>query len=178
MEEQAREYIQNVIAALAVTDFKAVVQVAEVIKLARSRGSTVFLFGNGGSAATASHFQNDLMKMCGVKAICISDMTALTTAYANDEGYENAFSWPIWNYGDFDDIIIAFSCSGNSKNVVNALKIVENAKRCVLFTGDKEGEAEKYANIIVKVPHDDIKVQEDCHLALCHCIAGLLSDAK
>jgi D-sedoheptulose 7-phosphate isomerase len=168
-----REHLRAVSETLLKLDEQKIAEVVEILAHCRERGNRVYLFGNGGSAATASHFANDLLKMCHIKAICISDMTPTTLAYGNDEGWENMFVNPGMRFVEGKDIAIGFSCSGGSKNVGYGL--MPFAKGCtVLFTGKTGGNCIHYASHAILVPHPDITVQEDVHLAVCHAIANAL----
>ena len=151
---------------------KAVHILAEV----RQEGGFVWIVGNGGSAATASHFANDLEKMCGVRAISVPDLMPKVLAYGNDNGWDRMFSDVIARNVGVHDAVIAISCSGNSANVVRVAK--EHAyNRLIVLTGNDEESALSLmgADALISVGADDKKVQEDVHLAVCHAIAGALS---
>ena len=97
-------------------------EIESIIKLLREKkeqGNTVFVCGNGGSAATAEHFTNDLFSK-GVRAICLNSNIAIITMIANDYGYEYIFSKQLEIYAKIDDLLIVFSWSGLSKNIVKA----------------------------------------------------------
>lgn len=150
--------------------------VIDVLREAKDTAKTVYTFGNGGSHSTASHFACDLLKACGIKAICISDMIPSTYAYNNDEGAQFMFSEILDLLGDSEDVVIAFSCSGNSINIVEALSQWPFGKN-VLFTGETGGHAEESADIVIKVYNDNIRIQESAHLAYCHAIVEELLNA-
>ena len=109
-----------------------IVRVIDLLYSARFSGRQVFIMGNGGSASTASHFVCDLSKNTRregwprYKVIGLSDNIAVFSAYANDEGYENVFCEQLANLLLPDDIVIAISASGNSKNVVNAIQYAKD----------------------------------------------------
>ena len=98
----------------------------------KSGGKKVMLAGNGGSAAIASHVQNDLFKRVGIKAIVFTEQPLLS-ALANDEGYETIFEWPIRQWGDHGDLMIAVSSSGRSANILRGADAAIN-KGCGLIT--------------------------------------------
>ena len=164
-----REHLKAVSDTLLKLDEKAIAEAVEILYNCRKRGNTVYTFGNGGSAATASHFANDLLKMCDVKALCISDMTPTTLAYGNDDGWENMFKNPLIRMGIPGDVVVAFSCSGKSINVLRGLEDPEAHQ--IFLTGNGNYNTNRTD---ICVPHPDIKVQEDVHLAICHAIAGAL----
>jgi D-sedoheptulose 7-phosphate isomerase len=153
----------------------AINEVQQALIEAKKRESFVFLFGNGGSHALASHFANDLLKLCGIKAICVSDMTSTMLAYMNDISPDAMFSSILDVLANGNDVILAFSCSGNSKNVVNALKEATQGIKKILFTGNGGGEAEALADIVLKVSAQKIFTQETVHSAICHVITEELS---
>lgn len=168
------EYLSWVSKTLDKVEMEPLVFVTERLRQAKEEGQSVFLAGNGGSAATAGHAANDLTKMAGLRAYCLSDMTPTTLAYGNDDGWENMFLHPAEKLLSPNDVIIGISCSGNSPNIVNLAKNRPKSVFFILFTGNGGGEAEKYADLVVNVPNNDIRVQEDAHLALFHAIAGAL----
>ena len=131
-------------------------EIIDLIKKARF----VFVCGNGGSAATAEHFTNDLFS-CGIKAICINSNSSIMTMIANDFGYEFTFSKQIELYATKDDLLITISCSGTSKNVVNASIVAKwkgmNTYEFETFTNDRD-----YENL------------ENQHLKFAHRIAKIL----
>src|SRR5436309_9686381 len=98
------------------------------------RGYRIFIIGNGGSAATASHFALDLAKntiMPGaprLKAISLTDHVPLITAWSNDTAYEHIFAEQLANMIEPGDLVIGISASGNSRNVINALKLAKKSR--------------------------------------------------
>ena len=128
--------------------------------------------GNGGSAATALHFANDLQKACGRNVICLNGNMSLLTAYSNDDGYESVFSSQLTMAGRMD-ALVAISCSGNSLNILRAVcQAKEVFKMATIgFTGNDGGKLAEEADYVIKVPYEGYEVQEDAHMALCHAIA-------
>ena len=156
----------------------------EIVKLLNSackKGDQIFTMGNGGSGSTASHFACDINK--GVssglekrfKLICLNDNIPTMLAYANDDSYDNIFVEQLKNFLKPDDVVIAFSGSGNSKNVIKALQYAnENAATTVAFTGFDGGQLAKIAKILVVAPVNDMQKVEDIHLILTHIIMQIL----
>jgi D-sedoheptulose 7-phosphate isomerase len=139
----------------------------------RGRGGMAWIVGNGGSAATASHFANDLIKMANVRAIALPDLVPVITAYGNDNGWDRMFSAPLsvlWGPGD---ILIAISCSGRSSNVLTAARAT-NPDALMVITGNLEDSklSQLSARVKIHAVSSDIKQQEDMHMAICHAIAG------
>jgi D-sedoheptulose 7-phosphate isomerase len=149
---------------------------------ARAAKRTIFTMGNGGSAATASHFAADFNKGLSYgkqgrfRMVCLADNTATLTAYANDVGYEDVFVEQLRNFLEPGDLVIAISGSGNSKNVLKAVEYA-NAHGGVTIgiTGYDGGALKHAAKHGVHVPVDDMQVAEDLHMVLDHLVYSLLS---
>jgi len=140
-------------------------------------GHRIFIMGNGGSAATASHFALDLAKntiMPGaprLKAISLTDHVPLITAWSNDTAYEHIFEEQLANMIEPGDLVIGISTSGNSPNVINALKLAK--KSCAATVGLLGAEGGLIKNIVdsyVLAPGQNIEQEEDAHMILTHII--------
>ena len=160
-----------------------IVQVMELLHSARLDGRQVFIMGNGGSASTATHFVCDLAKNTRkegwphYKAIGLSDNMALFSAYANDEGYENVFAQQLANLVMPEDIVIGISASGNSRNVLNAISLANNANATTIgFTGFDGGILASLVDINIHVNTNIIEHVEDIHLMLEHMIVKSLRE--
>lgn len=129
------------------------------------KANYVFIIGNGGSAATANHFANDLVKLAGIKAISLCANIAVLTAYANDNGYENIFSAQLEIFLNSSDALITISCSGKSKNITRALKVARNKRAGV------------YQFPTMEDYGCDMQEAENKHLELAHSIAMKLTKA-
>lgn len=151
------------------------------LERARSEGRHVFLFGNGGSAATASHFACDLGKGTiqkdrpRFKVICLNDNMSTFSAYANDLGYDQVFAEPLISLSERGDIAIAFSGSGNSPNVLRATEAARAGGLVTIgFTGFNGGKLKDLVDLHVNVPSDSFGHIEDVHLAIAHAICEML----
>jgi D-sedoheptulose 7-phosphate isomerase len=160
-----------------------IVQVMELLHSARLAGRQIFIMGNGGSASTATHFVADLAKNTRkegwphYKVIGLSDNMALFSAYANDEGYENVFAQQLANLVAPEDIVIAISASGNSKNVLNAVALAKSANATTIgFTGFDGGKLCSMVDIDIHVNSNIIEHVEDIHLILEHMIVKSLRE--
>ena len=131
--------------------------IIEAIKKAKR----VYVCGNGGSASTANHFVNDLVKMCGIKAYSLCGNEALLTALANDNGYEMVFVDQLKVYAERGDLVIAISTSGKSSNILIAFAWCKRANITIL-------EFPVYDVTITKA--------EDMHLALAHSICEAIRE--
>lgn len=175
------KHFANVVEAIQLQDFQEIENVVRMLRGVKHRGATVWLAGNGGSAATVAHFANDLVKMAGVKAIDVSALTSLTLAYGNDYGWDRMFVDVIKQMASPMDVIFLISCSGNSENIICIPAELNFRCDVIALTGPGGGKlAELYQNsyiaCLVRVIAEDIKAQEDVHLAICHAIAGALCD--
>ena len=125
----AREYLAEFVARLEHIDLEALERVVERLRTARDAGSMVYIAGTGGSAATATHWANDLAKAtkrsgrAPMRMMCLSDNTSWLTALGNDEGYERVFAGQLENFARPDDVLIVISASGNSPNLLRAVEL-------------------------------------------------------
>lgn len=178
-----QDYLAHLIAALQNIDIAALQEVIQVLFRAWQDGRQIFLFGNGGSAATASHMANDLNKLTiapgkkRMKAIALTDNMALITAWANDDNYRSIFIEQLKNYFQPGDVLIGISTSGHSANVLEALRYgYENQGISIGFTGDDGGELKHLVAHCVYIPDAHIGRQEDGHMILDHIISNTLRD--
>lgn len=183
VEAKIDEYLASVAAVVRQVDAKAVRDVVDVFDRAYRERGTIFLFGNGGGAATSAHLACDLAKGTAavgrrrIKALSLSTNVAVITAWANDTDYTNTFGEQLYNLADERDVAVAFSGSGMSPNVINALKVIkELGGTGVLFSGGDGGQAREQADIAVLVPSRNEQIVEDVHMALGHVIFTLLRD--
>ena len=146
-----------------------------VLMQAKDEGRTIFIMGNGGSAATASHYVCDFNKGISYgkekmfKFICLNDNVPTMMAYANDLSYADVFVGPLKNFMQEGDIVIGISGSGNSENVVRAIKFAnENGGISVGITGYSGGKVKLMSKYNVHVPVDDMQIAEDLHMVLDH----------
>ena len=183
-EEFARSYLTRVTALLENLDTQAIAQVIEVFLDARKRDAHIFFLGNGGSAATALHFANDL-GVCAspegrrpFRAVSLTANTALITCLANDIGYENVFRWQLRNLMRPGDVVVGISASGNSPNVVRGLEYaVENGGIPVAIVGFDGGAMKKITKYVIHVAtdHGEYGPSEDVHMALDHLMSTYLA---
>ena len=168
-------YASDTSARLMRTDFGKLAEIGDVLLKAKQEGRTVFLIGNGGSAATASHVTNDLVKGCrvgdtpGFRAFCLSDSNALVTCLANDFSYEEIYTILLRTYAKKGDMVMAFSGSGNSPNIVHALKTAQEMGLTTVGLGGRDGGKMKaLCDHILIAPTDSMEMLEDMHLIYFH----------
>lgn len=141
----------------------------------RAWKGSIILIGNGGSNAIASHMAEDYTKALGKRAICFSD-GARMSCYANDYGYENAFSQFVKEFSDPDSLVILISSSGNSKNIVNCAQYCsENSIPYALLTGFESGNSirSSYASGAIHdfwVDSKDYGIVECMHEIILHSV--------
>jgi D-sedoheptulose 7-phosphate isomerase len=156
---------------------EAIAQLEEAMLSAYLSGNTIFMFGNGGSGATASHIAGDFVKGASYglerrfKCICLNDNNASLMAIANDISYDAIFVEPLKNFLQAGDLVIGFSGSGNSTNVVQALEYARaQGAKTVAMCGFKGGKIKDIAHIVVHAPVMDMEVTEDVHLIVFHAL--------
>jgi len=166
--------LEDMIEAISLTQLQTVLGLLEK---AYSNGHRIFIMGNGGSAATASHFALDLAKntimpgVSRVKAISLTDHVPLITAWSNDTAYEHIFAEQLATMIEPGDVVIGISTSGNSPNIINALHL---AKRLggvtIAFLGAQGGRTKQLVDAYILAPGHNIEQEEDAHMILAHII--------
>lgn len=148
----------------------------------RNRGGKVIAFGNGGSAANAAHFCTGISYVTRnwenpIKSICLNQDMVLATSLANDHGYENIFVRQLQVLAHPDDLIVAFTVSGQSSNVVKAIEYAKTRKiKTSAFLGVLGGQTLPLVDIPIHLssPHMVLGFTEDTHMILCHLLAYYL----
>ena len=175
LQQALTTYAADTGTRLMKTDFARLAEIGELLLKTKSEGRTVFLMGNGGSAATASHVTNDLVKGCragdtpGFRAFCLSDSNALVTCLANDFSYEEIYTILLRTYAKKGDVVMAFSGSGNSPNILHALATArEMGMTTVGFGGRDGGKMKALCDLLLIAPTDSMEMLEDMHLVYFH----------
>ena len=181
MREQIERYWIELSSITSVMPFAAVTHAAEVLLECYARGRTIFVLGNGGSAATASHFACDLAKgtraggQPAIRVVALTDNVPLITAWGNDEGYERVFADQLAALVRPGDVVVAISASGNSPNVLAAAGVARDAgATTIALTGAAGGRLAPLADVVVRVPGGSIEQVEDAHLIVAHSICVAL----
>ncbi len=179
----AAEYLDGVRHLLDQISEQEIDRLADAIYTAWKHGRHVIIFGNGGSAGTASHIVNDLQKCIqletgkAVRAMCLSDCTPLVMAWANDTEFANVYAPQIACWGEPGDLVIAISGSGNSPNIIRA---VEKANELGLHTfglaGYDGGLLEKTAKDCIVARTFNMQQIEDIHMIVLHLVFSLVRD--
>lgn len=178
-----RSYFSTMKSTLDRMDEKPIADAISILHEARLQGRHVFVMGNGGSAATATHMVCDLAKNSRqrerphFKVIGLADNMAIFSAYANDEGYENVFAQQLDNLIQAGDVVVAISTSGNSPNILRAVDLaVERGATVIGMTGFSSGALGGKVHVNMHVPSDSIEQVEDIHLMLEHLITKALRE--
>jgi D-sedoheptulose 7-phosphate isomerase len=153
-----------------------------LLEEARDSGRTIFIMGNGGSAATASHYACDFNKGLSYgkdkrfRFVCLNDNVPTLTAYANDVGYDEVFREQLRNFLSPRDLVIGVSGSGNSKNVLAAIEYANSVgAETVGLSGFDGGALKRIAKHCVHVPVDNMQITEDVQMVLDHLIYSILT---
>ena len=156
-----QQYLKEIEQAVQNLPQAEIARATEILNQARIEGRRVFVMGNGGSAAMASHFACDLGKgtvqegKTRFRVISLNDNTPLLTAYANDFGYETVFAEPLASLAEPGDIAIAISSSGNSPNVLRAMDVArERGLTTIGITGFQGGKLKEKVDVCVAAPAD------------------------
>ncbi|MGD1991557.1 MAG: SIS domain-containing protein [Anaerolineae bacterium] len=178
---EIRRYLGEVQNILRMLSEEAIRDVVDVLLSANYVGSTIFTLGNGGSAATASHFACDLAKGTitadrpRFRVIPLTDNVPLMTAWSNDVAYEDMFAEQLRNLIREGDVVVAFSGSGNSENVLRAVRLARQARGITIgLSGFLGGTLKDVVDVPLVVPSHCMEQIEDVHVILCHLIATVL----
>lgn len=181
----ARDYLDayalEISAAFASVDRAALDAAAKALVTAIARNATIFTCGNGGSAAIANHFVCDHTKGARADTLIFPRAHSLVanieinTAIANDIAYDQIFSYQLQSYASRDDVLVAISSSGNSPNIVNALRWAkDNGLVTIAMSGFSGGKAREIADIALYVAAHNYGLVEDVHQSLMHVLAQFL----
>ena len=170
-------YKSSVLQAVETVDLGKLEEVIRILREAREQGRSIFVCGNGGSAATASHFACELVKGASYgrtarfRVISLSDSVSTITAYANDVDYACAFTEQLKNFAQAGDVVIAFSSSGNSPSVVRAVEYGNSTGcRTIAFSGREGSALGRAAQLNLQVPHPHLGRVEDAQFIMAHMI--------
>jgi len=181
VEDVLRDYLPALKRAIDGLAMDRLSVVVEKMLAAYDKQRQIFVFGNGGSGSTASHLACDINKGVSLgltkrfKLICLNDNVPTILAYANDVSYEDVFVEQLKNLLNPGDLVIGISGSGNSRNVIKAIRYCnEHGAESVALTGFDGGKLAQLADISLIAPADDMQMVEDIHLIVCHMIMQML----
>lgn len=177
---EIKTYLEHEIDTLKALDVNEINAALNLLLETFEGGNTVFVFGNGGSSATASHFQNDFNK--GVSEHtekkfnfqCLNDNVATVMAVANDIGFEEVFRFQLIGHMRPGDVVMAISGSGNSKNVLNAVEYAKSQGAKVIgLTGFGGGKLKELSDVSLHVPVNSMQITEDIHMVFDHLMMSI-----
>lgn len=164
------------------TIIKNISNVIQSIELAIQKNKFIFFCGNGGSAADAQHIAAELtgrfkIERKSLKGIVLGSNFSSITAIANDYGYDDVFSREIYGMGSKGDLLISYSTSGNSKNVINAIKAAkEIGIKSIIFTGKDGGSAKELSDISICIPSNNTARIQESHITISHIILEIFEE--
>ena len=180
MRDDIEKYWHELAGVTQIMPYALLAHAAELLLDCRRRGGTIFVLGNGGSAATASHFVCDLTKgtrMDGAPAfrvVALTDNVPLMTAWGNDTSYDRIFAEQLVALLRPGDVVVAISASGNSPNVLAAAEVARDVGAVTIaLTGQTGGMLAPLVDLTIRVPSESMEQVEDAHLVIAHslCIA-------
>ncbi|MGI0132780.1 MAG: D-sedoheptulose-7-phosphate isomerase [Thermoplasmata archaeon] len=184
VEAYVRRYVEETHAALSDPFLgRGIARIVPVLLRAREAGRTIFFFGNGGSASTASHFVVDIGKATiqgdrrRFRCVALVDNVESVTAWANDAEYAKVFSEQLATLAVRGDVAVGISGSGNSPNVLTAMTTATAMGLTTIgLTGMGGGKLQALSEIPVVVPSNSMQHIEDAHLLICHLLTAYLRD--
>jgi D-sedoheptulose 7-phosphate isomerase len=186
-KQLAADYLQAFKMLLHRVDLDAMDRVVQCLRRAREQGSMIYAAGNGGSAATASHWVNDLGKatkrhgLAPMRVMSLCDNVSWLTALANDEGYERAFSGQLENFAQPGDVLVVISASGNSPNLLRAVELAKPLGVVTLgFLGFDGGALKGMVDDYLWLPtaKGEYGLVEGTHAMLCHILTMCLAEDR
>jgi D-sedoheptulose 7-phosphate isomerase len=183
--ELPRRYRAELLTTLQSIDLEKVGRAIDIFAEARDQGRHIFVCGNGGSAATCSHFATDMVKGASFgresrfRILSLADSIPTLTAYSNDVNYECAFVEQLKNFAEGDDVVMAVSSSGNSSNVIRAIEYGNSIGcRTIALTGRDGGKLGPVAQLNIQVSHTHTGRIEDSHGVILHMISYYFMDER
>ncbi len=179
--KEISSYISGLVEVLHNIDKQSVSDVISLIEQTLENEGIIYVFGNGGSAANASHIQNDFNRgisehsLKKLRVQCLSDNIATITAIANDFSYEDIYYRQLLGRLREKDIVIAISCSGNSKNIIKAAEYVKKCGNALVgITGFDGGKLLDMADYSLHANVQNMQMSEDIHIIFNHLIMNVL----
>jgi len=178
------QYISDLHNLMETVNLKELENMKSHIKKQDKKNSRIYIIGNGGSASTASHMANDLgtglkrRNILSLDIVSLCDNTAISSALANDIGYQNIFYMQLRDILKPEDTVIAISCSGNSPNIIEAVKYAQTVGSTIIgLTGFSGGELKNISDINVhfSTSNRDYGLVEDAHMIVNHILYSYFS---
>ncbi len=166
--------------ALLATNLDIIRNIADILVRAFKNNHRLYLIGNGGSAADAQHIAGELvgrfkMNRRPLPAVALTTDSSVMTAIANDFGYDTCFARQVDALAVPGDVVLAFSTSGNSQGIVNAVHIARNRRAIAIgFTGKDGGLLKDAVDICLKIPSDNTPRIQECHITVGHILCSIV----
>ncbi|RRD93628.1 SIS domain-containing protein [Clostridiales bacterium COT073_COT-073] len=180
-KNQIENYLKKEKEVFDLLDRDAINQTMNLLIQARDNRRHVFIMGNGGSSATASHYVGDFNKGLSInrdkkyRFICLNDNPSTILSLANDVSYESIFIEQLKNFLDEGDLVICISGSGNSPNIIRAAEYAKQRGNCVIgMTGFDGGRLKTISDVQLHVPVNDMQITEDVHMMFAHLMMSIL----
>jgi len=181
MENYIKNFLKELDTQINKVSWKEIALALKILQSAYENDGKIFLIGNGGSAAIASHFTNDLNKtVLGYKgdkkakrfqAISLADNTSAITSWSNDVGFEFVFSEQLKNFAQDKDVLLAISSSGNSPNIIKAVEVAKIMHLPIIgLAGFDGGKLLSLSDAKIHIPSQSYAIVESAHDAICHLI--------
>ncbi len=162
-------------------DIEKIYKITELIKKSLVSGNKIFWCGNGGSAAQANHLSAELIggmykdKKAPFKSICLNVDTAFISAWSNDDSFDNIFIRQLEALADSGDVLVALSTSGNSQNIINAVKYCKKKEIIIIsLTGFDGGKLKNDSDLNINIPVDSTQRVQEMHILVGHIICDLI----
>ena len=183
MKDLINSSIKSHSEAVNLIDEKKIYQASDLIKKSLSENNTIFWCGNGGSASQANHLSAELIggmykdKKSPLKSVCLNVDTAFMTAWSNDDSFDNIFTRQLEGLAQSDDILIALSTSGNSKNIINAAKYCnDNNIRIISLTGFEGGTLKNLSDVNINISANSTQRIQEMHILIGHIICDIIEN--
>src|SRR5678815_548858 len=184
LKENVSDHFRAFEAMMQRADLQALERVVQRLRQARDQGATIYICGNGGSAATASHWVNDLGKATKaaerppMRVMSLSDNVSWLTALANDEGYDRVFAGQLENFARKDDVLVVISSSGNSSNLVRAVEVARSRGMTIIgLLGFDGGVLRQLTDdcLVVQTAKGLYGLVEPMHEMVCHLLTACVA---
>lgn len=183
-ENRVKDYIAKEIEILSALDTGAIDEALNEIEKVYNAGGKIYIMGNGGSSATASHYANDFNKGLSefldkkFEFVCLCDNVPTLMAITNDIGFEEVFRFQLKGRLKKGDLVIGISGSGNSKNVLNAIEYAKSmGVKTIGMTGYNGGKLKDMCDVSMHVPVDSMQITEDIHMIFDHLMMTVIMQA-
>ena len=181
MKDLINSSIKSHAETLNLIDEKKIHHASDLIQQSLSGNNTIFWCGNGGSASQANHLSAELIggmykdKKSPFKSVCLNVDTAFITAWSNDDSFDNIFSRQLEGLAQSDDLLIALSTSGNSKNIINAAKYCnENNIKIISLTGFDGGILKNLSDININIATNSTQRVQEMHILVGHILCDIV----